>query len=80
MAIDYTSLETPSDSQMVILLKHAISQLLLGGQSYSIDGQSFTRTDVDKLSKMLKYYEDKAAGNTFPKFIPIGFNQSRNPK
>lgn len=72
MAIDYDALNTPTDSQMVKLLKHAISQLLLGGQSYTIDGQSFTRADIDKLNNMLKFYENKAAGNTYPRFIPIG--------
>lgn len=56
---DYT------DAQMVRLVKHAISQVLGGAQSYSINGRSYTGADLDKLKKMLTFYEDRveAAGN-----------------
>lgn len=57
---DYT------DSQMLKLVKHAISQILGGAQSYSINGRTFTAADLDKLKTMLTFYEDRVedSGNT----------------
>lgn len=56
---DYT------DAQMVRLIKYAITQVLGGAQSYSINGRSYTSADLDKLKMMLTFYEDRieADGN-----------------
>jgi len=50
---DYT------DAQMVKLCKYAISQILGGAQSYSINGRSYTSANLADLKKMLAFYEDR---------------------
>jgi len=62
MAITTTTIDALpdyTDAQMLKLVKHAISQILGGAQSYSINGRSFTSADLDKLKGMLTFYEDR---------------------
>jgi len=72
MAINYDLLHNPTDSEMVKALRHAITSILTGGQSYTIDGQQLNRANLKDLQDLLVYYENKSNGNNFPKFIPIG--------
>ena len=59
------SLPDYTDAQMLKLVKHAISQILGGAQSYSVNGRTYTGADLDKLKAMLTFYEDRveASGN-----------------
>lgn len=45
-------------SEMLEEVQAAISAALLG-QSYTVNGQTVSRADLDKLQNMEKYYESK---------------------
>ncbi|MEM9111324.1 MAG: hypothetical protein AAGC72_15020 [Planctomycetota bacterium] len=67
MAISTTTIDNLpdyTDAQMVKLCKYAISQILGGAQSYSINGRTFTGADLDKLRAMLSFYEDRFESDT----------------
>lgn len=49
MTIDVNGIQTFTLAEMLTLVEHAIAQLMVGGQSYDINGRSFTRADLDKL-------------------------------
>lgn len=68
MAISTTTINNLpdyTDGEMVKLCKYAISQILGGAQSYSINGRTYTGADLDKLKNMLTFYENRVeeAGN-----------------
>lgn len=63
---DIDNLPDYTDAQMLKLVKYAISQILGGAQSYSINGRTYTSADLEKLRDMQDWYEDRvrdAAGN-----------------
>lgn len=66
-----------SYSERLENVQTAIESILLGGQSYTIDGQTFNRGDLAKLFELEKWYESKVDGASFPKFVPIGFKRCR---
>lgn len=69
MAISTTTIDglpDYTDAQMVKLIKYAITQVLGGAQSYSINGRSYTGADIDKLKTLLAWYEERVedSGNS----------------
>lgn len=69
MAITTTQLDALpdyTDAQMVKVCKKAIVDILAGGQNYSINGRTLSRADLDKVTNMLSFFEERveAAGNT----------------
>lgn len=52
MAIDVDSLQSFTAAEMLKLVEYAIAQLLVGSQSYTINGKTYVRADLDKLRKM----------------------------
>lgn len=50
--IDVSAVQTFTAAQLLTLCENAIAHLLAGGQSYSINGRSFMRADLDRLKQM----------------------------
>lgn len=52
LTIDVSSLQTFTTAQLLTLVEYAIAHLLVGGQSYTIGGRTFTRGSLGQLQKM----------------------------
>jgi hypothetical protein len=64
MAID-TSVQTFTDAELLNLTRKAIADILVGGQSYGMNGRQLNRADLAGLREQEKYLEDRinAAAN-----------------
>lgn len=56
---DIAAIPDYTDGEMVKLCKLALSQILAGSQSYSINGRTFSRANLNDLKKLLAFYEDR---------------------
>jgi len=54
-----TNLEDYTDGQIVKMIRYAIIQIMASGQSYSINGRTFTRANVKDLKELLTFFEDR---------------------
>ena len=54
MAIDTDSIQTFTDQQLLDMVRNAKANILLGGQSYTINGRTFTRANLAELNKIEK--------------------------
>ena len=65
MALNRGELLTPA-AKMARMYQKAIEQIVAGTlQSYSIQGQSFTKQDLPKLEAGLKYWRRQATRETY---------------
>jgi hypothetical protein len=49
MAIDINSIQDYTDAEMLKAIRHAKVQIKLAGQSYTINGRTYTRADYESL-------------------------------
>lgn len=57
MAIDFSSMQSITDQDMLSAINQAIVGVMLGGQSYEISGRRMTRADLPTLQAMKREYE-----------------------
>lgn len=61
MTIDFDNLQTVTDANLLKAVKVAIATVMVGGQSYTINGRTFTRADLDELRKLRSELEQMVA-------------------
>jgi len=52
MTIDFDNIQVVTDANLLKAVNVAIATVMVGGQSYTINGRTFTRGDLDKLYKI----------------------------
>ena len=61
MTIDVSALQTFTLAEQLTLVEYAIAHLMVGGQSYSIAGRTYTRADLDDLIEWRDKLKDAIA-------------------
>lgn len=59
MSFPSHSLGTGTDQELLDLCRAAIAQILLTGQSYTIEGRTFNRTDLNNLRELARELETR---------------------
>lgn len=55
---------TPTDAEMLALLKEAYKAILVGGQSYQIGPRTLTRANLKEILDGIQFYSWQVASNT----------------
>lgn len=61
MTIDFSSMQTITDSEMLKAIRVAIATVAVGGQSYTINGRTFTRASLKELQDLEQFYQTRVA-------------------
>jgi hypothetical protein len=59
MAVDLSTLPSYTDAELLKAVRYAIAQVLVGGQSITLMGRTFTRADLTELQKIAEVLQEK---------------------